>query len=399
MTALTPRLRSELAVALSRLAGWTSRMLLRREGRTISGHVYLRIGRRGRRGLIPASAPVVLVSGTNGKTTTTALIARAWATVTEVATNESGANLATGVYGALVSQRHRPAAVLEVDELALPGILTDLRPSVVALLNLSRDQMDRMHEVRRTASTWRTALSAFDGTVVANADDPLVVWAARGVARVAWVAAGQPWTVDATACPNCTSFVTFGAGGWACESCDLRRPATVDVGAIPALALPGRCNEANAAIALAVLADLGVPRETTSAWQALRSVAGRYEAVEVDGREVRLLLAKNPAGWQETLDLIDPASSLVLALNARTEDGVDPSWIWDVPFERLGRRPAVCAGERAADLAVRVDYAGLEVDVEEDLVAAVRRCAPGGVDLVGNYSAFREARSRMARHA
>jgi UDP-N-acetylmuramyl tripeptide synthase len=289
--------------------------------------------------------------------------------------------------------------VLEVDELALPRILSELRPSLVVLLNLSRDQMDRMHEVRRTASTWRAALLGFSGTVVANADDPLVVWAARGVTRVVWVAAGQPWTVDATACPNCTSFVTFGADAWACESCELRRPATVDVGAIPALALPGRCNEANAAIALAVLSELGVPRQATSVWQALRSVAGRYESVEVDGRHVRLLLAKNPAGWQETLDLIDPDGSLVLALNSRTEDGVDPSWIWDVPFERLGRRTAVCAGERCADLAVRVDYAGLQVSVEADLVAAVRRCAPGAVDLVGNYSAFRDARSRMGRRA
>jgi UDP-N-acetylmuramyl tripeptide synthase len=378
-------LRSELAVHLARLAGWSSRALLRREGRTISGHVYLRVGSRGRAGLIGDEAPIVLVSGTNGKTTTTALIARAWSTVTGVASNDSGANLATGVYGALVSQRRRPAAVLEVDELALPGVLTELRPSVVALLNLSRDQMDRMHEVRRTASTWRAALSGFEGTVVANADDPLVVWAARGVDDVVWVAAGQPWTVDATACPNCTSFVTFADASWACDTCDLRRPDTVDVGEIPALALPGRCNEANAAIALAVLHRLGVPRDATGAWQALSSVAGRYESVDLDGRDVRLLLAKNPAGWQETLDLLDADRSLVLALNARTEDGVDPSWIWDVPFERLGERTAVCAGERAADLAVRVEYAGVDVVVEPELAA------------VGNYSAFREAR-RMGRH-
>jgi UDP-N-acetylmuramyl tripeptide synthase len=390
-------MRTELAVAFARLAGWTSRVLLRREGRTISGHVYLRLGRRGRRGLIGADTPVVLVSGTNGKTTTTALIAQAWASVTDVATNASGANLATGIYGALVSQRNRSAVVLEVDELALPRAIAELHPQVIALLNLSRDQMDRMHEVRRTASTWQTALSGFDGVVIANADDPLVVWSARGVDRTVWIAAGQPWTVDATACPNCTGFVTFDASGWACERCDLRRPSTSDVGEIPPLALPGRCNEANAAVALAVLGEMGVPRTSTATWKSLASVAGRYESVDVDGRDVRLLLAKNPAGWQETLDLIDDDRALVLALNARTEDGVDPSWIWDVPFERLGDRRAVCAGERASDLAVRVDYAGLSVDVETDLIAAVRRCAPGPVDLVGNYSAFREARSRMGR--
>jgi len=393
------RTRLGVAVVLARAAGWLSRTLLRREGRTISGHVFLRLAPRGRTGLIRPDAPVVLVSGTNGKTTTTALIVKAWSTVTDVATNASGANLATGIYGALVDQRNRSAVALEVDELALPAAIVDLRPQVVALLNLSRDQMDRMHEVRRTASTWQTALSGFAGTVVANADDPLVVWAARAVARVTWVAAGQPWTVDATACPACTSFITFAADGWACERCDLRRPDVVDVGPLPALSLPGRCNEANARVALAVLAELGVPRSASDSWVEIRSVAGRYESVDVDGRDVRLLLAKNPAGWQETLQLIDPERQLVLALNARTEDGVDPSWIWDVPFEGLRHRRAVCAGERAADLAVRVDYAGVDVTVESDLVAAVRRCKPGSVDLVGNYSAFREARSRMARRA
>ena len=396
---MTARPRIAVAAWLARAAGWTSRTFLHREGRTISGHVYLRLAPRGRAGLVPPGAPVVLVSGTNGKTTTTALIARAWATVTDVATNASGANLATGIYGALVAERNRPAVALEVDELALPAAVVEMEPAVVALLNLSRDQMDRMHEVRRTATTWQTALAGFGGVVVANADDPLVVWAARGAARVTWVAAGQPWTVDATACPNCTSFVVFGADGWACEHCDLRRPVPVDVGPIPPLSLPGRCNEANAAVALAVLAELGVPRSTTTAWAAIGSVAGRYETVVLDGRDVRLLLAKNPAGWQETLALIDPSSALVLALNARTEDGVDPSWIWDVPFERLGARAAVCAGERAADLAVRVDCAGLDVTVERDLLAAVRRLPPGPVDLVGNYSAFREARSRMRSHA
>ena len=133
-------------------------------------------------------------------------------------------------------------------------------------------------------------------------------------------------------------------------------------------------------------------------WAELRSVGGRYEDIDVDGRRVRLLLAKNPAGWQETLQLLEPERQLVLALNARTEDGTDPSWIWDVPFEQLGGRAVVCAGERAADIAVRCEYAGLAVTVEPDLADAVRRCEPGPVDLIGNYSAFREAR-RLGRRA
>lgn len=386
--------RARAAAAAARLAGWTSRNVLRREGRTISGHVYLRLAGSKRRDIIPAGVPVVLVSGTNGKTTTTALIARAVATQHRVTTNVTGANLLTGIYGALAAEPRPEVIVLESDELALPHAVKDLRPTVVALLNLSRDQMDRMQEVRRTAATWLHTFAGFEGTIVANADDPLVVWAVRGAPTVVWVAAGQPWTVDATACPNCASFITFDASGWSCERCDLRRPDVVDLGDVPATSLPGRANRANAAIATAVLGTLGVARSATSVWMSLGAVAGRYREVDVDGRRVRLLLAKNPAGWQETLEMLDADRSLVLALNARTEDGTDPSWIWDVPFERLAGRTAVCAGERAADLAVRVDYAGLTASIEPDLLDAVRACPPGAVDFAGNYSAFRELARR-----
>ena len=380
---------------MARVAGWTSRTLLRREGRTISGHVYLRLAGARRRDIIPAGVPVVLVSGTNGKTTTTALITAAVVTHHRVTTNATGANLLTGIYGALATDRRGEVLILEADELALPHAVADLRPTVVALLNLSRDQMDRMHEVRRTAATWLSAFAGFEGTIVANADDPLVVWAVRAVGHVVWVAAGQPWTVDATACPNCASFITFDARGWSCEHCDLRRPDVVDLGEVAATSLPGRANRANAAMATAVLDVLGEPRSSTTAWAALLAVAGRYREVDFDGRRVRLLLAKNPAGWQETLEMLDPDRALVLALNARTEDGTDPSWIWDVPFERLAGRVAVCAGERAADLAVRAYYAGLHARIEPDLLDAVRACPEGPVDFAGNYSAFRE----MARRA
>jgi UDP-N-acetylmuramyl tripeptide synthase len=388
--------RRSAAVVAARLAGEASRRLTGGQGRTISGTVFLRLARPRTLERVARAATCVLVSGTNGKTTTTALIARAAATAGPVATNDTGANLIGGIYSALLDAPEEATAVLEVDELTLPRALATMRPSVVALLNLSRDQLDRMHEVRRIAALWHEALDGFAGVVVANADDPLVVWSTRSTARVVWVAGANDWNLDATACPSCSSTIDFDADGWRCRDCELHRPPAPPLEVVPELALPGRCNVANANVALAVLRELGVPRESVAAWTAMSSVAGRYQRVATKWGEVRTLLAKNPAGWAETFEVLDPQRGLVIGLNSRPEDGADPSWIWDVPFERLAGRTVVCAGDRGTDLAVRLHTAGLDVSIEAELTAAIA-AAPGDVDFVGNYSAFRDALGMLRR--
>jgi UDP-N-acetylmuramyl tripeptide synthase len=379
------------AAAVARLAGAASRGL-GREGHAITGRVFLALAPPGGAQALARRGRSALVSGTNGKTTTTALIARALGE--DVAVNATGANLMGGLHSALIERPHATTAVLEVDEAALPAALALVRPNVVALLNLSRDQLDRMHEVRRLAELWRAALDTYDGVVVANADDPLVTWAVRSCADVRWVGAGQPWLADATACPACRAAIVVADGMWRCSRCSLRRPVTGAGPVVPPTGLPGRCNEANAAMALVVVEELG-GQVDPGAWAAMESVAGRYGRGVLDGREFRLLLAKNPAGWRETMPVLVPGRPLVVALNARVEDGTDPSWIWDVPFEQLAGARLICAGERAADLAVRLDYAGIEVEIEPDVGEAVARLPRGPVDVVANYSAFRTARSRL----
>jgi UDP-N-acetylmuramyl tripeptide synthase len=379
------------AAGAARIAGGASRRL-GREGGAITGRVFVALAPAGGAEQLARRSRSVLVSGTNGKTTTTALIARALGG--DIAVNASGANLMSGIHSALVDRPHATTAVLEVDEAALPAAIALVRPTVVAVLNLSRDQLDRMHEVRRIAELWKRALATFDGVVVANADDPLVTWAISSCAQVHWVGAGQPWLADATACPACRAAVVVADGTWRCSQCSLCRPSTPETGALPPTGLPGRCNEANAAMAVAVVEELG-RRVDPGVWASVDSVAGRYGHGVVAGRELRLLLAKNPAGWRETMPMLVPGRPLVVALNARLEDGTDPSWIWDVPFEQLAGARVVCAGERAADLAVRLDYAGIEVDVEPDVREAVVHQPRGAVDVVANYSAFRGARSLL----
>jgi lipid II isoglutaminyl synthase (glutamine-hydrolysing) len=156
------------------------------------------------------------------------------------------------------------------------------------------------------------------------------------------------------------------------------------------LTLPGRVNRANAALALAAAATMDVDLPTAAAaMSTVSDVAGRYRTVVVDGSAARLLLAKNPAGWVEALDMLEPAPQpVIVSINARVADGHDPSWLWDVPFERLGGRLVVATGERRRDLAVRLRYAEVDHVVATSLPEAVRAAGAPRVDVAANYTAF-----------
>jgi UDP-N-acetylmuramyl tripeptide synthase len=365
---------------------------------------------------LAAGRTSALVSGTNGKTTTTRYLSAALEGLGPVLTNSNGSNLYAGLATAFLADRHQRAslAVLEVDEVALPRAVRELDPKLLVLLNLSRDQLDRFGEVAGHLQRWAGALaSAPKARVVANADDPLVaaaVLSARPAGEgVTWVRAGQPWRGDSVLCPRCRRAWSTVGPDWACRNCGLSRPGAawqLDGASLldPSgrrlhlqLGLPGRANRANAAMAAIAAAEFGVPIQ--SALERMREVAdvaGRYGVVRYQGCTVRLLLAKNPAGWLEILDLIGTDRvPLVLGVNARTADGADPSWLWDVPFERLRGRRVVASGERGADLAVRLLYAGVDHTHVADPLAAVTHLAAPRCDLVGNYTVFMRVRSAL----
>ena len=352
-----------------------------------------------------AGRSVCVVSGTNGKTTTTALIAAALGD--DVTTNRDGANLPTGWVSALLAHPGTAPVVLEVDESYLPAAFDAAPEAVAVLLNLSRDQLDRHSETRMLAVRWRDTLAAHPQVrVVANADDPLVAWAASAATEVTWVAGGAAWHSDAAACPACGALLERDDGTWSCPSCALRRPdptiepranaVAVDGVDHPyTLALPGRANRGNVAMAVGAARMLGIsPARALAAISEIRSVSGRYARHLVDGHELVVLLAKNPAGWVETLDVIDELlpdrnGTVVVAVNARGPDGRDPSWLWDVPFERLAGRTVIATGERATDLAVRLDHAGVDYhkDTRAPLVAA-RAAAASPVVIAATYTNF-----------
>ncbi|MGZ4538936.1 MAG: MurT ligase domain-containing protein [Blastococcus sp.] len=374
-------------VLLGRLAGRLARGLRLGAGGVVGGRVILALA-PGALASLAAGRRVVVVSGTNGKTTTAHLIAAALRARGRVAHNATGANMPDGIVTALAADRAAPYAVLEVDELYLGAVTEAVRPEVLVLLNLTRDQLDRGFEVHAVAASVSAAVSAHPDTlVIANVDDQTVVGAVGDCPRTVWVAAGAGWQSDVL------GEVTRPAATWSVDSGAVRGPhGTTKV----ALALPGRFNVGNAAMAMAAAGALGVPPGAASAaMSGVASIAGRYTTVRRGRHELRLLLAKNPAGWSELLPILGAAAALLLVVNARDADGHDTSWLWDVPFERLPEVPTVASGERAADLGLRLSYAGVDHRTVPDPLVALDLVPSGEVHVVANYTAFLQLRRRL----
>jgi len=377
----------------------------------------------------------VLISATNGKTTTATMAAGIFERAgVAVVHNHTGANMAGGIATTLLDAARAHGAIdgelglFEVDEMWLSSLALQLHPRAILLANLFRDQLDRYGELETIAQRWEEVLRAGDATLVLNADDPLIADLGRdhpaalyfGVHDDSLALAGMAHAADAKHCRRCGAPYVFDAvylghlGHYHCPSCGQSRPQpavsasdvrlqgvraarfrlhTAAGEAEVSLALPGLYNVYNALAAAALASALEVPLDAIVAGlQDTRAAFGRAEAVTVyspsqgappDGRELRILLVKNPAGANEvlrTLALEPGEHDLLGVLNDDIADGRDVSWIWDADFELLaGRvRRATCSGTRAADLAARLKYAGVDparIDVREDLPDALRAAA------------------------
>ncbi len=399
------------------------------------------------------SQGVVVVTGTNGKTTTARLVAAALLDAgLTVVHNRAGANLPAGLLSALLlaTDGGRPRAevgVFEVDEAAFPRVVGELRPRVVVLTNLYRDQLDRYAEVDRVARGWRQALQALGGgTVVCfNADDPQVADVARDFPQtVAFgiedLEAGREGLEDAADVRHCyrcgvpyryrVVFISH-AGHYACPSCGSARarPAVraeaVDVAGTSGFvvelawdgvrlgvrsALPGLYNVYNVLAAAAAAHALGLPPQALHrAVEAAKPAFGRGERLRWRGVSLQILLVKNPAGFNEVLRALraEPVRSLWIAIHDQVADGRDVSWLWDVDFEVLREAEAhvTVTGLRAEDLAVRLKYAGWREDritVQKSLLQALRQALaqtpPGGtLYCLPTYTAMLELRALLAR--
>jgi lipid II isoglutaminyl synthase (glutamine-hydrolysing) len=354
----------------------------------------------------------VLVTGTNGKSTTTRMTAAALASLGAVATNSEGANMDAGLIAALATARKASVAALEVDEMHLPHVADAVTPRVIVLLNLSRDQLDRVGEINVIERTLRAALARHpDAVVVANCDDVLMTSAAYDCPHVVWVAAGGGWANDSVSCPRSGEVIVRERSHWYSTGTDFKRPTPQwwfddemlygpdGLALLMKLSLPGAVNRGNAAQAVAAAVACGVdPAVAVAAAAGVDEVAGRYRTVTFGRHTVRLLLAKNPAGWQEALSMIDKhGAGVVISVNGQVPDGEDLSWLWDVRFEHFDDTFVVSAGERGTDLAVRLTYAGVDHTLVHDTVAAIESCPPGHVEVIANYTAFLQLQRALER--
>lgn len=416
----TARVRLRAAILAGDVAAAGSRLAGKGSGASIRGQVMTRIDPSAFRELV-AGRRIAAVSGTNGKTTSTHLLAAATRAgvldADRVVTNADGANLHYGIASALAKAPHADLAVLETDERVVRDLIVHGAPEVLVFLNFSRDQLDRHHEIKALARAWRQALGDAGERgpiVVANADDPLVVWAAGTAHEVVWVGAETLWSADSALCPACGAVLTRTQrdsaseqssadtdSHWDCPGCDLTEPpstwrVTGDTIVDPTgtawqarLKVPGRFNVNNAACALAAASVWGIPIET--ALRVMRTVeapAGRFATTTIGTTTARLILAKNPAGWAEALPLLetDPA---ILAIDSVAADGKDVSWLWDVDYEQLAGRHVIATGPRAYDLAVRLTYAGVDHTVVPDLDAALAGHTER-VDVIATYTPFQK---------
>ena len=370
-------------------------------------------------GQLGAGRRTVVVTGTNGKSTTTRMTVAALEAALgtpvpgSVATNAEGANMDAGLVAALAGNRDAKLAVLEVDEMHVPHVADALTPHVVVLLNLSRDQLDRVGEINVIERTLRAGLARHStAVVIANCDDVLMTSAAYDSPNVVWVAAGGAWSNDSVSCPRSGEVIVRDNGHWHSTGADFKRPSPhwwfdddtlygPDGLALPMrLALPGAVNRGNAAQAVAAAVALGAdPGKAVAAVSAVDEVAGRYRTMRIGPHQARILLAKNPAGWQEALSMVNKhAAGVVISVNGQVPDGEDLSWLWDVRFEHFEETPVVAAGERGTDLAVRLGYAGVKHTLVHDTLAAIASCPPGPVDVVANYTAFLQLHRQLGRH-
>jgi len=414
-----------VVAAGARLAGAAIRASRRGQGATLPGLLAERCAP----GIAARRAArldrVVLVTGTNGKTTTTAMLAAALAVGgRRVASNAAGSNLYRGLATALLAAGGATQdAVLEVDEAVLPTAARELRPCLVVLLNLTRDQLDRHHEVGGLARRWRQAVAALapGATVVANGGEPPTAWVAQAAPSALLIRVeGGGLGRDHAGCPACGWLLSqapsgaYGCGrcGWAPAPASIRverdgHHASLDgLGGRWPVRLPVASDGSalDVAAAWAAATRLGAdPAAALATIAGIGTVQGRYATCTWRGVRVRLLLAKNPAGWDETLGAADDRRRpAVVAVNAGIPDGRDTSWLWDVDMTRLRDRPLVTAtGQRAEDVALRLEVAGVPCRIVRPLAAAIARAGgPSGrreVDLFADYTSFRQARELIGR--
>ncbi|MBD2301288.1 MurT ligase domain-containing protein [Nostoc sp. FACHB-190] len=430
---LIDRLRLGLAVLVAKTVTFAVRSLRLGAASVLPGSIARRIEPRLLQLLSQqVKNGVIIIAGTNGKTTTSLLLK----TILErkgyhITHNSTGANLENGLMTALLENTNLVGtlaadyAILEVDENIVPKVLTPLQPRIILCLNLFRDQLDRYGEVDTISKRWTKVISTLpkETVVIPNADDPTLSHLGQQLPqRVLFFGLNEPeqylesiqHAVDSIYCPNCGHSLDYQGvylshlGDFTCPSCGFSKSKPTLESSEWGQILVGLYNKYNTLAAVTAAIELGVDettiKDTINNFQA---AFGRAEDLIIDGKKVRILLSKNPVGTNETIRVVNQSTdkTTLMVLNDRTPDGTDVSWIWDVDTEKLVERGGtiVVSGDRVYDMALRLRYSekslesNLNLIVEEDLKQAIATALKHTADnetlhILPTYSAMLEVR-------
>lgn len=408
-----------------------SKILKLGAGSTWPGHAALKVDRSLIKKVVKKNPDlkIILIAGTNGKTTTTKALTHILAhNGISVLTNQAGANLINGLASLLVAHikldgklTHK-AIIFEVDENTLPKILEEIPdPDAIILLNLFRDQLDRYGEVNTIAERWKKSLEKLNNKtlIVANADDPLIAFVGLSAESKMFYTIDNKFkktkelshAVDSITCPKCNNNLTYSGisyshlGIYKCSICNFSNPKSIKFKI--KTNLKGTYNIYNlSSVILTVDKIFRISHQKSlKNLESLKPAFGRQENFVFDDRKIMILLSKNPTGFNESLKVTLNAKpdSVLLILNDRIPDGRDISWIWDVDFEMLSKYKAkfFVSGDRSYDMANRLLFSGIKSEVfecTEDAYKRVLNITPkgGNIMILPTYSAMLEIRKHIS---
>ncbi len=378
-------------------------------GSTWPGHVVLYLNKNFIKNALLDNPhlKVILITGTNGKTTTSTLLKFLLEkNGGRVFQNQEGANLLNGMASSMIKNSNLAGrldfetALFEVDENTLPAAIEQTNPKALVILNLFRDQLDRYGEVDIIARKWREGLKKLTKktTVFLDADDPQIFYLGKDLeARVTAFGLSKKFLhkgdvshdVDSIYCPECGQRLNYQGiayshlGDYSCSNCGFKRVLTNTLGKnMLKTSLEGIYSLYNAFAAILVanktfnISLASLKRDLPK----FKPAFGRQERFDLNGRKIFLVLSKNPTGFNQSINVVSKRikkdrDNLLVVLNDRIPDGRDVSWIWDVDFENSpSPKKLFISGDRAYDMALRLKYAGFEkFEVDENLKKIINK--------------------------
>lgn len=395
--------------------GKTSSKIVKRlnlgNGSTWPGHLALKANKNFIKDLLASSkTKVIIVAGTNGKTTTASLISSALEENKKtVLRNKSGANLLNGIASTLLLNTNsmgkltQEYAIFEVDENALPLLLKQVSPDYLVLMNLFRDQLDRYGEINAIVAKWKAAIDELPTStqLILNADDPQIAYLGNKKKHASYFGVKEKNTseesqhaADSVFCPHCGALLVFDQktfshlGQWHCKKCGLRSPQ-IEVATSPIYPLKGKYNQYNTHAAMLVLKKIGLKeKEIEAGLVDFKPAFGRQETIKYHNKNVQIFLSKNPTSFNQSFATIRElkAKTLLIVLNDRVPDGHDISWIWDVDLPGIGQfKKILVSGDRVYDMALRLKYEGYEnIETFRNLELAVNT----GIEMTNEDETF-----------